>query len=73
MQIALIRRFGIWLNPEHLKCDPIMMVATMLHPALRRVLSDGERAIAVKGVVQYSNKWYPTKQLSSFHNITEGK
>ena len=72
MQIAIVRRFGNWLNPEHQKFDSIMMVATLLHPALRRVLSDSERAIAVKGVLQYSRKWYPASHDDSSCGIIEG-
>ena len=73
MQIAIVRRFGNWLNPEHQKFDSIMMVATLLHPALRRVLSDSERAIAVRGVLQYSKKWYPIERADSSGSTIEGK
>ena len=72
MKVALVRRFGNWLNPEHRKFDSIMMIATLLHPALRRVLTDGERDIAVKGALQYSRKWYPTEHVNSSGITLEG-
>ena len=72
MKVDLVRRFGNWLNTEHSKFDSIMMVATLLHPTLRRVLSDGERAIAFKGVVQYSQKWYRSEHVNTSCSVPGG-
>ena len=73
MQIDLVRCFGIWLNPTHEKFDSIMMVATLLHPTLRRALTEEERDIAVRGVVHYSNKWYSTNNQQSAMELNKGK
>ncbi|GAU92373.1 hypothetical protein RvY_04459-2 [Ramazzottius varieornatus] len=73
MRIDMVRRFGIWLNPEHEKFDPIIMAATLLHPKLRRVLKENERDIAKKGALQYSKKWYPSEGSQQAHSSVSSR
>ena len=73
MQIDLVRRFAIRLNPTHEKFDSIMMVATLLHLTLRRASTEEERYMAVRSVVHNSNEWYPTNNQQSAMELNEGK
>ncbi|GAV03763.1 hypothetical protein RvY_14143 [Ramazzottius varieornatus] len=72
MQVDIVVRFGVWLNPEHLTFDPIMMVETLLHPALRRLLTEKEQTIAMKGVLQYDEKWNSTVNDDSSGSTNTG-
>ncbi|GAU95730.1 hypothetical protein RvY_07303 [Ramazzottius varieornatus] len=72
MQVDIVARFGVWLNPEHLTFDPIMMVATLIHPALRRHLTEKEQTIAMKGVLQYGKKWNSTVNDDSSGSTNTG-
>ncbi|GAU89875.1 hypothetical protein RvY_02374 [Ramazzottius varieornatus] len=56
VQVDIVVRFGVRLNPVHLTFDPIMMEATLLHPALRRLLTEKEQTITMKGLLQYDKE-----------------
>ncbi|GAV05987.1 LOW QUALITY PROTEIN: hypothetical protein RvY_16031 [Ramazzottius varieornatus] len=72
MQVDIVGRFGLWLNLEHLTIDHITMVATLLHPALRRLLTEMEQTIAMKGVLQYEKKWNSTVNDDSSGSTNPG-
>ncbi|GAU91434.1 hypothetical protein RvY_03685 [Ramazzottius varieornatus] len=71
IQVDIVVRFGEWLNHEHLTFDPIMMVATLLHPALRRLLTEKEQTMAMS-VLQYDKKWNSTVNDDSSGSTNTG-